>query len=431
MNLAVRALYQLLLPLLCLGVAPFWLFKMARRGGFDKRLWQRLGIFDRPSDSEPRGVIYVHAVSVGEVMMALRLVREWLQLHPEERFVIATTTSTGFQLAEQEAPESVRVIYSPVDHSTVLRRTFRRFKPALIVLIDSELWPGLIDLADRDGLPVALVNARLSQRSARRFGKLKFLAAPILSKLKLVCLQVDEHVEVWSRLGVAQDVLEVTGSLKFDLEGSGAPRSRQREEFKEMLASFGSGRPVVLAASTHRGEEVLIAEAALAIPGALAVVLPRHAERREAVRTDLERAGHEVVLRSCFKPPTDLGRAVLVVDSTGEQRDWIAHADVVVIGKSFLARGGQNPVEAIAARVPVVCGPHMDNFEPLISELRDAGGIESTSTDALESGIRSVLESVPTRRARSKRALEVLERHRGATVRVIERLRRLLPLGGH
>ena len=426
MNLAVRVLYHLLLPFVCLCAAPFWLLKMARRGGFDRRLWQRLGIFSTPAELEPCGVVYVHAVSVGEVMMALRLVRDWLDHYPGQTFVIAATTSTGFQLADQKAPEGVRVIYSPVDHAFVLRRTFRRFEPALVVLIDSELWPGLLDFADRKGIPVALVNARLSPRSARRYGRLRALAAPMLAQLKLVCVQVDEDIEVWSRLGVPPGVLEVTGSLKYDLDGDGALRSARRAEFEKMLAGFGSGRPVILAASTHSGEELLIAEAVRTIPGALAVVLPRHAERREAVRADLERAGFEVVLRSRFDPPGDLGKAVFVVDSTGEQRDWIAHADVVVVGKSFLARGGQNPVEAIAAGVPVVCGPHMENFEPLITELRERGGVESVFRASLEEGLRAVLDSAHNRRIRSNSARAVLERHRGANVRVIERLRMLL-----
>ncbi len=427
MNLAVRGVYQLLFPLLCLCAAPFWILKMARRGGWDRRLWQRLGIFGIPEEFEPCGVVCVHAVSVGEVMMALRLVEEWLEHDPEERFVIAATTSTGFQLADQRAPKGVRVIYSPVDLSFVLRRTFRRFEPALIVLIDSELWPGLLDLADRKGIPVALVNARLSPRSARRFERFRLLAAPMLAQLKLICLQVDEHAEVWSRLGVGRGTLEVTGSLKFDLGGKGTLCSIRRDEFEDMLGGFGPGRPVILAASTHSGEERLIAEAAQSIPGALTVVLPRHAERREAVRADLERAGFEVVLRSRFKPPRDPEKAVLVVDSTGEQRDWIAHADVVVVGKSFLARGGQNPVEAIAAGVPVVCGPCMENFEPLITELREIGGVESVSGASLERGLRAVLESAETRRRRSHSARTVLERHRGATMRVIKCLRGLLP----
>jgi 3-deoxy-D-manno-octulosonic-acid transferase len=158
----------------------------------------------------------------------------------------------------------------------------------------------------------------------------------------------------------------------------------------------------------------------------LAVILPRHAERRRTIRADLEAAGFEVVLRSSFKPPGKLEKAVLVVDSTGELRDWTAHADVVVIGKSFLSRGGQNPVEAIAVGTPVVCGPHMENFEPLITELRTGSAVESVSESDLPKGLRAVLESAQHRRTLTTSATAVLEQHRGATARIILHLRNLL-----
>ena len=424
MNMAVRLLYNWLLPLFLLLAAPAWLLRMARRGGLDARLLQRLGMFQRPAEFESVGAIYVHAVSVGEVRMALRLIAEWLKRHPEERFVIAATTSTGFQLAETEAPDGVRVIYSPLDLSLIIRHIFNRFEPVLIVLIDSELWPNLLHLANRRGIPTALVNARLSPRSARRYERFRVITAPLLGQLKLVCAQVAEHAERWSNVGVLPEALVVTGSLKFDLEGLESPV--KRDEFQEMIDAFGSGRPVILAASSHAGEERLIAEAVGQIPGGLAVILPRHAERRRTIRADLEAAGFEVVLRSSFKPPGKLEKAVLVVDSTGELRDWTAHADVVVIGKSFLSRGGQNPVEAIAVGTPVVCGPHMENFEPLITELRTGSAVESVSESDLPKGLRAVLESAQHRRTLTTSATAVLEQHRGATARIILHLRNLL-----
>ena len=423
MNVVVRLLYNWLLPLFVLLAAPAWLLKMARRGGLDARLLQRLGVFRRPVEFESVGAVYIHAVSVGEVRMALRLIAKWLEHHPEERFVVAATTSTGFRLAEMEAPDGVRVIYSPLDLFLTLRHTFSRFEPALIVLIDSELWPNLLHFAGRRGIPVALVNARLSPRSARRYERFRVITVPLLSQLKLVCAQAVEHAKSWEKLGVSADALVVTGSLKFDLEGSAHPV--ERAEFQEMIDAFGPGRPVILAASTHAGEERLIAEAVRGVPGALAVILPRHAERRGAVQADLEAIGFEVVLRSSFQRPGSPGKAVFVVDSTGELRDWTAHADVVVIGKSFLGRGGQNPVEAIEAGVPVVCGPHMENFEPLITELRTALAIESVSKSDLLKGLRAVLGSTQYQRDLTASATAVLEEHRGATARIILHLREL------
>ncbi|NIP93548.1 MAG: 3-deoxy-D-manno-octulosonic acid transferase, partial [Akkermansiaceae bacterium] len=242
------------------------------------------------------------------------------------------------------------------------------------------------------------------------------------------CAQADEHAETWREIGVRREAIVVTGSVKFDQEGIPPPVTRG--EFGVMLNAFGRGRPVVLAASTHPGEEVLVARAAAGVPGVLPVVLPRHAERRREVRRELEQAGFEVVLRSEFREPEDPSRAVLVVDSTGELRDWTAHADLVVIGKSLLARGGQNPVEAIEAGVPVVCGLHMENFEPLISELRTKGGVRTVSSEAgLEDAIAALLGRARERTSMAKRAAAVLTRHRGATARTRELLAELAPGG--
>jgi 3-deoxy-D-manno-octulosonic-acid transferase len=216
----------------------------------------------------------------------------------------------------------------------------------------------------------------------------------------------------------------VTGSVKFDLEGTAAPE--RRSEFEAMLLAFGAGRPVVLGASTHAGEEVLIARALREVPGALAVLLPRHAERRRAVADDLARAGFEVVLRSEFAPPSDRADAVFVVDSTGELRDWTAHADLVVIGKSFLARGGQNPAEAIAAKVPVICGSHMENFDPLIGQLRAAGAVRTVERpEELGGAIVDLLGSARDRKAMVQEAGRILARHGGATGRTVELFRAL------
>ena len=420
----VRLIYNLLLPVFCLLAAPAWVIKMARRGGLDWRLLQRIGIYrDRP-DKEDRHTVYVHAVSVGEIRMALRLITRWKQRDPLMRFVVAATTSTGFQVAEREALEGVRVIYSPLDLPPLLRSVFRRFKPVLIVLIDSEIWPNLLHVSSRRQIPVALVNARLSDRSARRYQRIRTIAEPMLNQINIVCVQAEEHVESWRKIGISPERLVITGSLKFDLDGVQVPI--KRAEFKDMLDSFGCGRPIVLAASTHHGEERLIAEAVGEVPGALAVLLPRHVERRQAVVSELETGGFEVVLRSRFRAPEKPKAAVLLVDSTGELGDWTALADVVVIGKSFLGRGGQNPVEAILVDAPVVCGPDMSNFEPLASELRAVSAIECVSQSKLADTLRAILASDQRRQSLTKSARAVIDKHRGSTDRIIAQLSTLM-----
>jgi 3-deoxy-D-manno-octulosonic-acid transferase len=192
-----------------------------------------------------------------------------------------------------------------------------------------------------------------------------------------------------------------------------------------MLAAFGSNRPIILAASTHAGEEALIARAVReASPEALFAVVPRHAERRADVRAELEKEGFEVILRSAFSTPRDPGKAVLVIDSTGELRDWTAHADVVVIGKSFLGIGGQNPCEAVIAGKPVVFGAHMENFEPLATRLTESGGcLRVADPGKLPAALRQALLHDAAMKDGVAAARETLARHEGACARTVSLLR--------
>jgi 3-deoxy-D-manno-octulosonic-acid transferase len=412
-------IYRLLLPLLFLAAFPGWIVKMLRRGGFGTRLGERAAVYAGPREFEPCGAVHVHAVSVGEAMLALKLIREWLVSEPGRRFVLATGTATGHAVATAAGIPDLRVTYSPLDFPSMVRRYLGRFEPARIVLIEGEAWPHLLLACRKRGIPVSLVNARMSPRSARRYRKFAAWVRPVFSMLEAVAVQEAEDAGIWRELGVAPERIHHTGSLKFD-PGSG-PRPTRRPEFQEMLDAFGNRR-VVLAASTHAGEHAFIAAAIReAAPDALPVIVPRHAELRAEVRADLERAGFEVVLRSRFQMPGAKGhhRHVLVIDSTGELRDWTAHADVVVIGKSFLATGGQNPAEAILAGKPVVFGPHMENFEPLAGRLvAEKGCIRANDKDALSAAITSALDPAVAA-SLAAAASRVLSRHEGATRRII------------
>jgi 3-deoxy-D-manno-octulosonic-acid transferase len=409
--------YNLVLPVVAVLVAWGWIRKMADRGGLSAKLWERLGFFDEDEEWEPCGGVYVHAVSVGEVLMAVKLIERWRERDPKETFVLAATTSTGFELAREKAPAGVRVIYSVVDFPWLVGKVMRRFQPRLLLLLESELWPNLLRAAEKRNVPVMLVNARLSARSAGRYRKLGAVAKPVLGMLSKVLAQEEEHAKLWNEVGVPMDRVVVTGSVKFDQEGVAPPK--KREQYSTMIEAFGRGRPVVIAASTFPGEEVAIAKALRGRPEVLPVLVPRHGERREQVRKDLEAAGFEVVLRSHYVSPRSPAKAVLVVDSTGELRDWTAEADVVVVGKSFLAKGGQNPTEAIAVGIPVVCGRFMGNFEPLISELRESGGVRTCLMKEVGDTVGELLDNSKKRREMVEVASTVLTRHWGAMGRTL------------
>ena len=419
-------IYRLLLPLLFIAAFPGWIVKMLRRGGFGTRLGERLALYTTPSDFEPHAAVHVHAVSVGESLLALKLIREWLVREPERRFVLATGTATGHAVASAAGIPEVRVTYAPLDFPSMISRYLNRFQPSQLVLIEGEAWPLLLLACRKRNIPAALVNARMSPRSARRYRKFAAWVRPLFALLDAVAIQEPEDADIWQNLGVDPRRSHNTGSLKFD--PGGTTRPARRPEFQQMLDSFGNYRPVILAASTHGDEDAWIASAIRrAAPAALPVIVPRHAERRAEVKGELERAGFEVVLRTQFHDPAATGNRhhVFLIDSTGELRDWTAHAAVVIIGKSFLATGGQNPAEAILANKPLIIGPHMENFEPLASRLTAAHGcILALDETSLASAIITALDS-KTAEAMTRNAAHVLARHDGATQRILALLNSL------
>jgi 3-deoxy-D-manno-octulosonic-acid transferase len=418
--LTALALYRLLLPLLFIAAFPGWILKMLRRGGFGTCLGERVAIYTSPLEFEPCGAVHFHAVSVGESMLALKLIREWLVREPGRRFVLATGTATGHAVATAAQIPGLRVTYSPLDFRWMVHRYLKRFEPSQIVLIEAEVWPHLLLACQRRDIPVRLVNARMSPRSARRFRKFAAWLRPIYQLLDAVAIQEHDDAGIWETLGIAREKIHDTGSLKFD-SGSGARPARQ-QKFQSMLDAFGKSRPVILAASTHHGEEAWIAGAIHeANPEALTVIAPRHSERRAEVKSELERAGFSAILRSSFSEtaPTGERGVVFVIDTTGELRDWTAHADAVIIGKSFLSTGGQNPCEAILAEKPVIFGPHMENFQPLASRLvTSGGGISASDSDELSRAIVAALDPQKAL-AMAHAASALLARHEGATQRIL------------
>ena len=397
-------LWNLVYPGVAVLAAPFWMLKMFRREGWGSGLLERIGFYGRDVEFERTGGVYIHAVSVGEVLLALKLIEKW-RLESDDHFILVPSTATGMAVAREKAPVDVRVIYAPLDLGLLICRTMKRFEPRIVVMVESELWPNLIFQSHRLGIPLGLMNARLSLRSGRRLLKFRGLVAPFLELLDRVGVPEKEDLRRWQDIGVRAEATVLTGNVKFDPEGAALPE--KREEFSEMLDHF-SGKKVAMAISTFAGEEEFLDDVFREV-GLQSVIVPRHAERRLEVSGAL---GGRVILRSQFQAPQE--DETFVIDSTGELRDWTAHADVVVIGKSFFEKGGQNPSEAILAGVPVVCGPYMANFEPLVSELKAAGGILMVAT---REELVAALAYIPEGQVKAARL--VLEKHKGAMGRTI------------
>ncbi len=473
MNLfLVLILYNLLLPVVLIVGLPKYLKKAIQRGNVKRNFLQRLGFYSRETRQAlaRKGNLWIHAVSVGEVLVALKVIRAIRQREPDRPIVLSTTTPTGFALAEKEKVEGMTVIYNPADLPWTTWAVTRRIRPQAILLVEAEVWPNLVAVARALKVPVFLINARLSRRSERRFRRFSFMTRPIFQLLEAVCVQYEGETSRWEGLGVTAARIHCLGSVKYDDEGA-APPLQQIEELREALAAArpkeAASGPILLAGSTHPGEEAFVGQVYLKLreefPDLYYIAVPRHAERGRQVSTELHDAGllpnfripltgetnesgnsngnglHGHPPESNNGPvwetsPPSLSPVVpspvtgserkapcLVVNTTGELRAWYYLADLVVIGKSFLGEGGQNPVEAIVAGKPVIFGPHMENFTTLVTGILDGNGARQATGEAELLQISRELLRNPTRASQlAENGKRVLECHNGSAARTAE-----------
>lgn len=410
-------LYRLLAPILLCLALPSWWKKMLRRGGWSTPIAERFGRYHEDAEWAPCGRPHIHAVSVGETLIALKLIQQW-QANSNVRVTLAVSTATAYQLASSHASENLTVVYAPLDLSIFVSSYLKRFEPSQVILIEAEVWPEMMQQCKNRRIPVCVVNARLSHSSEKLLKRFWSWISPMYLMIDRFGVQGKEDAMRFFSLGINEGSICITGSIKFDPIAATEPQKRR--EFESILKPIAKDRRIILAASTHDGEELFIAKALEQTPYFL-VLVPRHAERSTEVIDSLRSAKRKPWLRSQGIPPCDLNFDCLVIDSTGELRDWTAHADLVVIGKSFLAVGGQNPAEAILAGVPVITGPHMENFEPLHTQLQEKCGVcQVSSASEMALKVETLMRDSAECQAMCQRAREVLQQHQNATVRSIE-----------
>jgi 3-deoxy-D-manno-octulosonic-acid transferase len=402
----MRSLYTIVLRLaLPLIQLRLW-WRGRREPGYRAHVQERFGFYagDRPDKA-----LWVHAVSVGEARAAAPLVRELKRAYPDHTVVMTCTTAAGRDTLKQVYGEAVLAAFLPYDYPESVQGFLQRFRPRLGVLMETELWPNLLAQCERNGVPVALANARMSEKSARGYRRLRALAEPALRSLAVVCAQSEADAARLRELGARR--VEVTGNLKFDVALDAAQLAAGRE-WKARL-----GRPVVLLASTRDGEErLLIAEKNTP---ALLVVVPRHPQRFDEVASlaDNRRT------RAPFPAPQD---RVYLGDTMGEMAFYYAACDVAVIGGSFMPLGGQNLIEALAAGTPVVFGPSMYNFAEAARLALEAGAaLQATDPRDAMRHAQALLGDEAKRRQMAEAGKQLCAAHRGATQRHLELLRQL------
>jgi 3-deoxy-D-manno-octulosonic-acid transferase len=367
-----------------------------------------------------RRVLWVHAVSVGEVRSAAPLVAGLVERYPEHRVVVTTMTPTGSQQVRELFGERVSHCYVPYDFPVAVRRFLDRVRPEAAVIAETEFWPNIFAECGRRRIPLLLVNGRVSQASLRGYLRVPGITRALLANAALLCAQTRVDAQRLRNLGAAERLVHVTGNLKFDVE---LPMPLL-DEARVLRGHWGRDRPVWIAASTHSGEErkVLDAFASLqrSYPTLLLVLVPRHPERFRAVAALSRRRGFTVALRSRTAGPLPAGTQVLVGDTMGELQRLYAAADVAFIGGSLVPHGGQNLLEACAVDVPVVFGPHMFHFEEIAVMALDRGAARQVLDVAgLTAAVALYFEQPDLRRAAGRAAHTLVADNRGALGRTL------------
>lgn len=407
---------------------PWLLWSAWRHGkyreGFAEKFWGRV-----PRRSGDRPCIWLHAVSVGEVNLLSILVRELTAKRPDLELVISTTTKTGFDLARQKYADH-SVFYCPLDFSWAVRRALQRIRPELLVLAELELWPQLIAEAKSQGVRVAIVNARLSDKSLRGYLRVRPLITRILAQVDMIAAQNEETAQRFRRLGARPESIQTTGSLKFD--GATTDRFNTQTTHLRKLAGFAEGEVVLLAGSTQDPEEAIVLrvyqDLKTEFPQLRLVLVPRHPQRFDEVATLLEASGLPWIRRSQLKsspfpsPPSP----ILLIDSVGELGAWWGTADIGFIGGSFGNRGGQNMLEPAAYGVPTCFGPNTWNFREIVAQLLSTeGAIRVDDEQQLAEFVRRSLNDPEWANNLGERARQLVLSQQGATTRTVELL---LPL---
>ena len=430
-------IYNVLFAVGYVILLPRYLVRMWRRGGYRRGFLQRVGWYDRRTLERlsERRRIWIHAVSVGEVYVALRVMGDLRARARDVSFVLTTTTSTGHRVAGESLSAPDVLLYFPADFPVVVRRVLSKLRPRALLLTECELWPNLIRRAALRGIPVVLVNGRLSDSSFRGYRFLRMVFSPLLSSFSLLLVQGETERQRFQELGAEPGCIHVVGSMKYDAAQRG---SRRSDEVREALGHCGitESSTVLLGGSTWAGEErVLLAlfrRLRPDYPDLRLMLVPRHVERCPEIRLLIQREGLSPMLRSEAGPGRDGPPDVVLVDTTGELADIYGLGTVVFVGKSLTAHGGQNIIDPALAGKPVIVGPHMENFPLVLSDLLDAEAVVQVRDEqGLESEVRSFLSDRERRETWGRRAAATVEAKRGAVATSAGLICGVLTRAGH
>ena len=425
----MRTLYNILFTVFFALSTPYYFLRMWRRGNWLSGFRERFGYYDRNLKQAltNRQVLWLHAVSVGEVSLCTQLIRALEPRVPNIKIVASTTTTTGMAELHRYLPSHISKIYYPIDWRKCVARAFDTINPKAVVLFEAEIWPNFLWRARDLSIPLFLANARLSNHSYRGYRRLGFLFRPLFASFTGVSAQNETDAERLRKIGCRPEAVRVVGNLKFDAAKLDGPR---RLDVPALLRQIGvpPDAPVLVGGSTHPGEEIVLADIVkrlrVLFPKLFLVLVPRHFERCREVGQQLRERGVKFVYRNEVLASTQLREGqveCLLVNTTGELRFFYEHAIVVFVGKSLTAVGGQNPIEPGAAGKAMVFGPNMQNFTDIARNfVAQNAAIQVNSVTALETTIAELLADENRRAELGRNALRVVRENLGAVGRTVD-----------
>jgi 3-deoxy-D-manno-octulosonic-acid transferase len=431
----VRTLYNILFTFSFVLSSPYYFVRMRRRGNWQRGFVERFGRYDTKLKQAitNRQVLWMHAVSVGEVNVCTQLIRALEPRVPNLKIVVSTTTTTGMGELQHKLPNHISKIYYPIDRRLFVTRALGTVQPEAIVLVEAEIWPNFLWRARDLGTPVFLVNARLSERSYRSYKRFSFLFRGLFAGLAGVGAQNETDAARLRELGCRPEAIRIVGSMKFD-----AARLDERRllDVPALLRRVGV-KPdalLIVGGSTHAGEETILAEQYLRLrqrfPNLFLVLVPRHFERSREVGRELAVRGLKAAYRTELTARNGSAPSktdCLIVNTTGELKYFYEHATIIFVGKSLTAEGGQNPIEPGALGKAMVFGPNMQNFAEVVRGfLEQDGAVQVRNAAELEKALDDLLADEPRRQQLGRNALKVVRENLGAIERtadmIVERL---------
>ncbi|MCX7913497.1 MAG: 3-deoxy-D-manno-octulosonic acid transferase [Thermodesulfovibrionales bacterium] len=387
-----------------------------KRPSYNRKLWlkEKLGFFTNPSKDRYKSSIWIHAVSVGEVISTSNLVTQLKKLNPESQIVLSTVTDTGFKIAQERLSRFAKIIYAPFDIPFFIKKTLNYLNPSLLIIVETEIWPNLINEAKKKGIPILLINGRISEKSYKGYKNLKFFMKKILDNFDEFCMQNNLYAERIESLGANSLKVTVTGNIKFDISPSGEPPF-----WTKLIRGL-----VIVAGSTHDPEEKIILEAYKKLitdfPKLILILAPRHPNRFQEVETLVRGMSLKYIRRS------DIGRdnppltapLVIILDVIGELATTYSICDIAIIGGSFISHGGHNPLEPAYWKRAIICGHSMENF-PFIEEFYKNNAAIKSDEINLYYDIHKLLNSEEKRSTMGMNAFKIYQKNIGATEKTL------------